>query len=294
VTESCNVAFLGIDQMSGIMAGRIIGAGFPTTLWDHSRDKADAVASPGTTVADSAADAVRDAHVVVTMFEGGPGLTDVLFEQGAAAALQPGSVVIDISSISPSAVKEHALRLALRGVGHIDAPVSGGTRGAEFGALVIAAGGDPEVFARVEHLLRILGRPILVGPGGAGQFTRLANQIIIGASIGAVAEALVLAQQGGADPINVRKALRAGFAEGRVLELQMERMVSRNFTAKNGSAGQLSTLENALDAARRLNLDLMPYTALTVDLLRALVGRSGDIDHSGMILEIERRCLRPA
>lgn len=290
MTEPCNLAFLGIGLTGGIMARRLIAAGFPTTLWDSASDEAAAVASIGGTVAASPADAVRDAHVVLTKLGRNPAVADIIFAETTAQTLQPGTVVIDMSLISPSEVRENAARLAELRVAHIDAPISGGVRGAEFGSLAIVAGGDPAVFARVEHLLRVLGRPIRVGPAGTGQLTRLANQIIVGATIGALAEALVLTEQGGADPINVRKALRAGFAESRVLELQLERMVARNFTTKTGSAGQLSALEDALDTARALDLKPMPYSTLTADLLRTLVERSGDIDHSAMILELERRC----
>jgi 2-hydroxy-3-oxopropionate reductase len=200
-----------------------------------------------------------------------------------------GSIVVDMSSIKPAEAQEHAKRLAERGIHHIDAPVSGGTVGAEQGTLAIMAGGDAGVYARVEPILRVMGRPVHVGPQGAGQLAKLANQIIVGVTIGAVAEALLLAQRGGADPAKVREALRGGFAESRILELHGQRMVERDFATKGRSVTHLKDLDNALDAAGRLMMDAVPYTALTADLFRGLIENTGDLDHSGLLVELERR-----
>jgi 2-hydroxy-3-oxopropionate reductase len=213
----------------------------------------------------------------------------MLFSQGLAGALRPGAIVVDMSSIKPAEAQEHAKHLAERGVHHIDAPVSGGTLGAEQGTLAIMAGGESEIFDRVEPILTIMGRPVHVGPHGAGQLAKLANQIIVGVTIGAVAEALLLAQRGGADPAKVREALRGGFAESRILELHGQRMVERDFATKGRSVTHLKDLDNALDAAERIDLDALPYTALTADLFRGLIGNAGDLDHSGLLVELERR-----
>jgi 3-hydroxyisobutyrate dehydrogenase-like beta-hydroxyacid dehydrogenase len=212
-----------------------------------------------------------------------------LFSQGVAEALRPGSIVVDMSSIKPAEAQDHAKRLGERGVHHIDAPVSGGTLGAEQGTLAIMAGGDPEIFARVEPILKNMGRPVHVGPHGAGQLAKLANQIIVGVTIGAVAEALLLAERGGADPAKVREALRGGFAESRVLEVHAQRMVERDFVTKGRSVTHLKDLDNALDAAERIDVETLPYTALTADLFRGLIENTGDLDHSGLLVELERR-----
>jgi 3-hydroxyisobutyrate dehydrogenase-like beta-hydroxyacid dehydrogenase len=204
-------------------------------------------------------------------------------------ALKPGSVVVDMSSIKPAEAKDHARRLAERGVAHIDAPVSGGTVGAEQGTLAIMAGGEAGIFAKVAPILRAMGRPVHVGPAGAGQFAKLANQIIVGVTIGAVAEALLLAQQGGADPAKVREALRGGFAESRILDLHGQRMIERDFATKGRTVTHLKDLDNALDAAHRLEIDAVLYTALTADLFHGLLDTAGDLDHSGLIVELERR-----
>jgi 2-hydroxy-3-oxopropionate reductase len=283
------VAFLGIGLMGSRQAKRLLGAGHSLTVWNRSREKAEAIAAFGARVVDTAADAVADADVVFLMLENGRIVTDMLFSQGVAGALRPGAIVVDMSSIRPAEAQEHAKHLAERGVHHIDAPVSGGTLGAEQGTLAIMAGGESEIFDRVEAILTIMGRPVHVGPHGAGQLAKLANQIIVGVTIGAVAEALLLAQRGGADPAKVREALRGGFAESRILELHGQRMVERDFATKGRSVTHLKDLDNALDAAERIDLDALPYTALTADLFRGLIENAGDLDHSGLLVELERR-----
>jgi 3-hydroxyisobutyrate dehydrogenase-like beta-hydroxyacid dehydrogenase len=288
-STSVNVAFLGIGLMGSRQAKRLLDAGQSLTVWNRSRDKAEALSAFGARVVDTAAEAVADADVVILMLENGRIVTDVLFSQGAAGALRPGSVLVDMSSIKPAEAQEHAKRLAERGVHHIDAPVSGGTLGAEQGTLAIMAGGESDMFDRVESILSIMGRPVHVGPHGAGQLAKLANQIIVGVTIGAVAEALLLAQRGGADPAKVREALRGGFAESRILELHGQRMVERDFVTKGRSVTHLKDLDNALDAAERIDLDALPYTALTADLFRGLIDNAGDLDHSGLLVELERR-----
>jgi len=283
------VAFLGIGLMGSRQARRLLDAGHRLIVWNRSRDKAEALAPFGAHVVDTPSEAVAGADVVVLMLENGTIVTDVLFAQGTAQALQPGAVVVDMSSIKPAEAQDHARHLAERGIHHIDAPVSGGTLGAEQGTLAIMAGGEAEIFARVEPILHVMGRPVHVGPHGAGQLAKLANQIIVGVTIGAVAEALLLAQRGGADPAKVREALRGGFAESRILELHGQRMVERDFVTKGRSVTHLKDLDNALDAADRIDLDSLPYTALTADLFRGLIANAGDLDHSGLLVELERR-----
>jgi 3-hydroxyisobutyrate dehydrogenase-like beta-hydroxyacid dehydrogenase len=288
-STSVNVAFLGIGLMGSRQAKRLLDAGHSLTVWNRSREKAEALSPFGARVVDTAAEAVGDADVVILMLENGRIVTDVLFSQRVAGALRPGAVLIDMSSIKPAEAQEHAKHLAERGVHHIDAPVSGGTLGAEQGTLAIMTGGESEIFDRVEPILKIMGRPVHVGPNGAGQLAKLANQIIVGVTIGAVAEALLLAQQGGADPAKVREALRGGFAESRILDLHGQRMVERDFVTKGRSVTHLKDLDNALDAAERIDLDALPYTALTADLFRGLIANAGDLDHSGLLVELERR-----
>ncbi len=283
------IACLGIGLMGAPQARNLLKAGFAVTAWNRSIAKAEALSSFGARVSALPADAVREADIIVIMLENGPVVADVLFRQGVLEAVKPGSIVIDMSSIKPSEAKAHGLRLAERGVMLLDAPVSGGTVGAEQGTLAIMVGGDATAFAMAAPVLRAMGRPVHVGPAGAGQFAKLANQMIVGVTIGAVAEAMLLARQGGADPARVREALRGGFAESRILELHAQRMIERDFVTKGRSATHLKDLDNALDAARQLEIEAVPYTALTADLFRGLMANAGDLDHSGLIVELERR-----
>jgi 2-hydroxy-3-oxopropionate reductase len=286
---SGKIAFLGIGLMGTRQAKRLLEADYPLTIWNRSREKAEALSPCGAFVADTASEAVHDADTVILMLENGTIVTDVLFNQGVAEALRPGSIVVDMSSIKPAEAQDHAQRLSDRGVHHIDAPVSGGTVGAEQGTLAIMAGGNAEIFARVEAVLRVMGRPVHVGPHGSGQLAKLANQIIVGVTIGAVAEALLLAERGGADPAKVREALRGGFAESRVLELHGQRMVERDFVTKGRTVTHLKDLDNAIDASKRISMNALPYTNITADLMRGLIESAGDLDHSGLFVELERR-----
>ena len=196
VSGSVAVSFLGIGLMGSRQARRLLDAGYQLAVWNRSRDKAEALAPFGARVVDTPSEAARSTDIVILMLENGPIVTDVFFDQGLAEALQPGSIVVDMSSIKPAEAQQHAKLLSGCGIHHIDAPVSSGTLGAEQGALAIMAGGEAEIFARVEPILKIMGRPVHVGPHGAGQLSKLANQIVVGVTIGAVAEALLLAQRG--------------------------------------------------------------------------------------------------
>ena len=293
--RTTTVAFLGIGLMGSRQAKRLLDAGYDVIAWNRSPDKAKALAPLGARVAETAAQAASGAPIVVTMLENGTVVEDVLFGHGGvAAAMGGGAILVDMSSIKPAEAQDHARRLGARGVGHVDAPVSGGTVGAEQGTLAIMAGGDAGAFGTVEPVLRAMGRPTHVGGHGAGQLAKLANQIIVAVTIGAVAEALILAERGGADPRKVREALRGGFAESRVLELHGERMLGRDFATKGRSVTHLKDIDNALDAARAIGLTHTPFTAASADLFRGLLSHFGDLDHSGLFAEIERRNGLPA
>jgi 2-hydroxy-3-oxopropionate reductase len=282
------IALLGTGLMGGPMARRLLAAGLPVTLWNRSRDKADALAPFGAKVAASAKEAAAEADFVITMLDSGPVVTEVVFGQGVAEALPQGSVLIDMSSIPPSAARDHAAKLAAGGRHHLDAPVSGGTAGAEAGTLAIMAGGPEEVFERALPVFAPMGRAIRVGPSGAGQISKLANQAIVGITIGAVAEALLLAQKGGADPGAVRDAIRGGFAESRILDLHGKRMVDREFTPGAKVTTQIKDLETILATADQAGLE-MPLTKEVyrryLDLRDRLGG--GALDHAALFLQLE-------
>ncbi len=289
------ISLLGCGLMGTPMATRLLNHGYTLTAWNRTRSKADALAAKGARVADTPAQAVVDADIVITMLEHGGVVEDVLFNPalpGASLGLKAGALVIDMSSILPEQAQAHGPRLAAQGVAYLDAPVSGGTVGAEAGTLAIMAGGAEADFERARPVLEVLGRPVHVGPTGSGQLTKLANQMIVGITIGAVAEALLLAQRGGADPAKVRQALRGGFAESRILEVHGQRMVDGDFAKRGSLAIQLKDLRNALHTASGLSFDA-PITAHLTDLYAQAADHGfGDLDQSGLFKELERRQLR--
>lgn len=289
------ISLLGCGLMGTPMATRLLNHGYTLTIWNRTRSKADALAAKGARVADTPAQAVADADIVITMLEHGGVVEDVLFNPalpGASLGLKAGALVIDMSSILPEQAQAHGPRLAAQGVAYLDAPVSGGTVGAEAGTLAIMAGGAEADFERARPVLEVLGRPVHVGPTGSGQLTKLANQMIVGITIGAVAEALLLAQRGGADPAKVRQALRGGFAESRILEVHGQRMVDGDFAKRGSLAIQLKDLRNALHTASGLSFDA-PITAHLTDLYAQAADHGfADLDQSGLFKELERRQLR--
>lgn len=283
------IALLGTGLMGLPMARRLLGAGFPVNVWNRTAAKAHPLADDGAQVAATAADAVRDANVVITMLEHGGVVRDVLETHGVREAMPAGALFVDMSSIQPAQAREHAAQLAARGVGALDAPVSGGTLGAEAGTLAIMAGGAAADFERARPVFAPLGRATHVGPAGAGQLAKLANQMIVGITIGAVAEALLLAERGGADAAKVREALRGGFADSRILEVHGQRMLERDFAKRGAVAVQLKDLRNALVTAQPLPLEL-PITSLLEQLFASAAEHGlADVDHSGLWLELARR-----
>lgn len=283
------IALLGTGLMGLPMARRLLQAGLPLTVWNRSRAKAEPLAAEGAQVADSAAQAVREADAVITMLEHGGVVHEVLFTQGVAAAMPAASLFIDMSSIQPAQAREHAKALTERGVAALDAPVSGGTLGAQAGTLAIMAGGEAADFARAAPVFAPLGRAVHVGPSGAGQLAKLANQMIVGITIGAVAEALLLAERGGADPAKVREALRGGFADSRILEVHGERMVTHDFAKRAALTVQLKDMRNALATAAETGFEA-PITTLFESLYDSAAGHGfGDADHAGLWLELARR-----
>lgn len=270
------------------MAQRLISAGFALTVWNRSPQKTQALVALGAALASSAAAAVAHADVVITMLSNGPAVSDVLEAGGVAKTLKSGALFIDMSSIPPHTARAHASLLQARGIDALDAPVSGGVVGACEGSLAIMVGGDEGAFLRAAPIFAALGRATRVGPAGSGALAKLANQMIVGITIGAVAEAHLLVQAGGADPAAVRAAMRGGFAESRVLELHGARMLARNFTPGAQSTTQLKDMNSALEAAHEAGLQL-PLLQQTRDLFLALTEHGGaGLDHSALLVELER------
>jgi 2-hydroxy-3-oxopropionate reductase len=285
------IAFLGIGMMGLPMARRLCEAGHAVHAWNRSRDRAEPLAAAGATVHDAARAAVDGAELVISILADGAVTASVLFDasSGAAGAMRPGTLVVDMASIRPAEARDHAARLAALGVAHVDAPVSGGTLGAEAGTLAIMAGGDAPDVERARPVLATLGRVTHVGPHGAGQLAKLANQMIVGITIGAVAEALLLCEKGGADPAKVRQAISGGFADSRVLQVHGQRMVERDFAPRARMTVQLKDMRNALATASEIGLQV-PVTALFEALYADAVAHGfADLDHCGLFAELAAR-----
>jgi 3-hydroxyisobutyrate dehydrogenase-like beta-hydroxyacid dehydrogenase len=288
-THMPKLAFLGIGSMGLIMAGRLCKAGYDLQVWNRTTEKADPLAALGAKVHQHASSAVADADIVIGMLENGTVVETVLFEQGVAAAMKPGALFIDMASIQPREARDHAARLGALGVAHLDAPVSGGTGGAEMGTLVIMVGGKPAEFERAKSVFQVFGRATHVGSHGTGQLTKLANQMIVGITIGAVAEALLLTAKGGADMAKVKEAITGGFADSRILQVHGQRMVDRDFITHARLAIQLKDMRNALATAEEIGFEA-PITALFEQLYAAGAEHGlGDLDHSGLFVELASR-----
>ena len=287
--SSPTVALLGTGRMGLPMATRLCQAGLRVHVWNRNRARAEPLAAEGAQVHDSPDAAVREADLVISMLENGPVVESVLFSQGTAQAMRPGTLVVDMASIKPAEARDHAQRLETLGLQHVDAPVSGGTVAAEAGTLAIMAGGDASALERALPVLQHLGTTTHVGPHGAGQLAKLANQMIVGITIGAVSEALLMCAKGGADMAKVREAIGGGFARSRILELHGLRMVERDFAPRATMTVQRKDMRNALDTAASLGFEA-PITELFERLYSEAIDHGlADLDHSGLFVELARR-----
>lgn len=290
MSSTAKIAFLGTGLMGSHMARNILKAGFSLTAWNRTLAKAQALIADGADVPATAAEAIAEADIVITMLSDGPTVHDLLFDQELAAAMKAGTLLIDMSSIKPSEARTHAALMRKRGLHHLDAPVSGGTKGAEAGSLAIMAGGDEAVFTRAVSVLSAMGRPVRVGPDGSGQLSKLANQTIVAVTIGVVAEAMLLAEKGGADPAAIRDALKGGFADSVILQQHGERMTTSNFEPGGLSRMQLKDINNALEEAGQHEL-ILPLTEQVKTRYTTLIEEmnGADTDHSALYLELLRQ-----
>lgn len=278
------IAFLGIGLMGKPMVGRLLQAGFQVTVWNRTAEKALACAEQGALFADKLSQAVSDADIVITMLESGPIVLDVITQ--AKHHIKRGAIVIDMSSTKQSEALALNSLLIAQGITFVDAPVSGGVVGAEQGTLAIMVGASDPIFQRIQPLLNAMGTATLVGDVGSGQLAKLCNQLIVGGTLNLVAEALLLAQAGGANPAAVRQALRGGFAESRILEVHGQRMLERNFLPGGQVKSQAKDMENILDAANHANLKLAQAELITAGY-RRLLSSVPSADQSAALLDLE-------
>src|SRR5919202_5044252 len=283
-----NLGFIGLGVMGRPMAGHLIAAGHDVFL--HSRSGVPReLTEKGGQACGSPREVAAKADVVFTIVPDTPDVEKVLFgPDGVAEGLSAGKTVVDMSSISPIETKAFAKRIEALGCRYLDAPVSGGEVGAKAASLTIMVGGDPQAFAQVEPLFRLMGKNVtLVGRTGDGQTTKVANQIIVALTIEAVSEALVFAAKAGADPAKVRQALMGGFASSRILEVHGERMIKRNFDPGFRIELHQKDLNLALQGARALQISL-PNTAACQELFNACAAHGGSAwDHSALVRALE-------
>ena len=282
------IGFIGIGLMGLPMAKNILKSGYKLIAFNRSPNKADLLKEFGAEIAKSLGELVNNSDVIITMLTDDKAVDEVMNNQNFVENLKSGKILIDMSSVKPITAKKHANSLKLKDINYLDAPVSGGTIGAEEATLAIMIGGDQNVFNEVKDLLKTMGNPTLVGPVGSGQVSKLANQIIVGLTIGAVAEAVTLCEKAGADPIKMISALSGGWADSKVLQTHGKRMINKEFTPKGKTSTHLKDMNNILECANNFNTHL-PISNLVKEMYKNLVENGcGNDDHSSLYKEIER------
>ena len=279
------IAFLGTGLMGFPMARNLAQAGYRVVAWNRTPKKAAGLAAFGAEIAATATDAAGQADMVISVVTDGPAL-HALIEQNLSS-LKPGATWVDMSSTLADEARSAADLLHRADVSFVDAPVSGGTKGADEATLAIMAGGDAETVAQVTPILSALGRPVHVGPCGAGQMCKLANQAIVGITIGAVAEAQLFLEAGGVDTDAMREALKGGFADSTILQQHGSRMARRDFVPGGPASIQLKDMRNVLQAAQGLGLSL-PLVSILEERYQRYVDdlRGGAQDHAGLFEEL--------
>jgi 2-hydroxy-3-oxopropionate reductase len=284
-----NIAFLGLGIMGAPMAANLAKAGFGLTCWNRTASKAKPVREAGGKAAASPAECVEGADFILSILDSGPVVREVFFETGAHEQMKKGAVFIDMASIPPKMAQEHAAWLAEKGVGHLDAPVSGGAVGAQEGSLAIMAGGAKSDFDKTEKagVWKPMGRASYIGPAGSGQIAKLANQIMVAVNIAGVAQALLLASAGGAQPGQIPEALAGGHADSRVLQEHGRRMVKRDFRPGAPIRNFVKDLNTVLATAGDLKVKL-PIVEAVRDVFQDLYDKGlTQYDHSAFLLHLE-------
>ena len=283
-----NIGFIGTGLMGFPMAKNILKAGYKVRAFNRSKNKAEPLKDFGAEISNSIRELVKESHVVITMLTNDDAVNEVLGSDEFLNNLKPNSTVIDMSSVKQTTAVNHGKNLKSRKINYLDAPVSGGTIGAEEASLAIMIGGEQIVFESVKYILKSMGNPTLVGPIGCGQVSKLANQIIVGLTIGAVAEAVTLCEKAGADPNKMIKALSGGWADSKVLRTHGKRMIDKDFSPKGKTSSQLKDMNNILECANNYNTQL-PISNLVKEMYKSLVENGhGETDHSSLYKEIER------
>ena len=270
------------------MAKNLLDKSLDLNVFSRTIEKAKPLEKIGAKISNSLSEAVKDVDIVITMLTDDDAVEKVLSDQDFQENLKKGSTVVDMSSIKPKIAIKYGNLLKDKGINFLDAPVSGGTIGAEQATLAIMVGGDQKVFDQIKDVLKVMGNPTLVGPIGSGQVSKLANQIIVGVTIGAVAEAITLCEKAGVDGNKFIKALSGGFADSKILQNHGKRMIDKDFSPKGKVSTHLKDMNNILECAGDFNTKL-PISNLIQEMFKALVENGNDNDdHSALYKEIER------
>ena len=283
------LAFIGTGLMGYPMASNLLKKKLNLKVFSRTLDKAKPLEKLGANICNTLGESVKDTDIIITMLTDDEAVEKVLGDKEFLNNLKPSSTVIDMSSIKPKIAIQYGKILEEKGINFLDAPVSGGTIGAEDGSLAIMVGGEQKTFDYAFDTLKIMGNPTLVGPIGSGQVSKLANQIIVGVTIGAVAEAITLCEKAGVDANKFIKALSGGFADGKILQNHGKRMIDKDFSPKGKVSTHLKDMNNILECAGDFDTKL-PISSLIKEMFNSLVERGNDNDdHSALYKEIENQ-----
>ena len=283
-----SIGFIGTGLMGLPMAKNLLKSGFKLKAFNRSIEKADPLRKFGAEISKSIKEVVNDSEVIITMLTDDIAVNDVMKNSDFADNIKSGATVIDMSSVKPKTALTHAENLKSKNINYLDAPVSGGTIGADEASLAIMVGGNKDVFEKCFDIFKAMGNPTLVGPISCGQITKLANQIIVGLTIGAVAEAVTLCEKAGVDPNKMIEALKGGWADSKILQTHGKRMIDKDFTPKGKTSTHLKDMNNILECAKNSNTEL-PISNLIKEMYKTLVKNGhGDEDHSSLYKEIKR------
>ena len=281
------ISFIGTGLMGFPMAKNLLKKNLDLKIFSRTLEKSKPLEEFGGKIINSLSEAIIDSDIIFTMLTDDDAVEKVLGSKDFLKNLKSSSTVIDMSSIKPKIAIKYGKLLKENNVNFLDAPVSGGTIGAEQGSLAIMVGGDQKIFDNVIDLLKIMGNPTLVGPIGSGQISKLANQIIVGVTIGAVAEAITLCEKAGVDGNKFIKALSGGFADGKILQNHGKRMIKKDFSPKGKVSTHLKDMNNILECANDFNTQL-PISNLIQSMFKSFVDNgNSDDDHSALYKEIE-------
>ena len=270
------------------MAKNLLKSGYNLKAYNRSQDKADRLKEYGAEISLSIKDVVTNADVVITMLTDDAAVEKVMSSDEFISNIKEGATVIDMSSVNPVLTIKYSKKLKEKKINYLDAPVSGGTIGAEEATLAIMVGGDEETFNNCYELLKKMGNPTLVGPVSSGQISKLANQIIVGVTIGAVAEAITLCEKSGTNHNKMIEALSGGWADSKILQTHGKRMIDKDFTPKGKTTTQLKDMTNIVDAGKAAETHL-PISSLVKEMYKDLVTDGhGNTDHSSLYNAIKK------